>query len=146
MWAGCLAHNTLYQTGRVGDWASHKLEHELSALYDIAHGAGLAIIFPAWMKYTLPRGGEKKLAQFATRVFDVPEDFGTLEEIALEGIRRLEAFYRSLGLTTTLHENGIGTEDFDRMADRCASMMGGSVGFFVKLNAADCKAIYELAL
>ena len=146
MWAGCLAHNTLYQTGRVGDWASHKLEHELSALYDIAHGAGLAIIFPAWMKYTLPRGGEKKLAQFATRVFDVPEDFGTLEEIALEGIRRLEAFYRSLGLTTTLHENGIGTEDFDRMADRCAAMMGGSVGFFVKLNAADCKAIYELAL
>ena len=146
MWTGCLAHNTLFQTGREGDWASHKLEHELSALYDIAHGAGLAIVFPAWMKYVLPRGGEKKLAQFATRVFDVPENFGTLEEIALEGIRRLEAFYRSLGLTTTLHENGIGTEDFDRMADRCAAMMGGSVGFFVKLNAADCKAIYELAL
>ena len=145
MWAGCLAHNTLYQTGRVGDWASHKLEHELSALYDIAHGAGLAIIFPAWMKYVLPRGGEKKLSQFAVRVFDVPEDFGTMEEIALEGIRRLEAFYHSLGLTTTLHENGIGTEDFDRMSDRCAAMMGGSVGFFVKLSPADCKAIYELA-
>lgn len=146
MWAGCLAHNTLFQTGRIGDWASHKLEHELSALYDIAHGAGLAIMFPAWMKYVLPRGGEKKLAQFAVRVFDVPEDFGTPVEIAKEGVRRLEAFYRSLGLTTTLHENGIGAEDFGRMADRCAEMVGGVVGTFVQLHSADCKAIYELAL
>ncbi len=145
MWAGCLAHNTLYQTGRVGDWASHKLEHELSALYDIAHGAGLAIIFPAWMKYVLPRGGEKKLAQFAVRVFDVPQQ-GSAEEQALEGIRRLEAFYHSLGLTTTLHENNIGPENFDRMANRCVQLMGGSLGAFVKLCPDDCKAIYELAL
>ena len=146
MWAGCLAHNTLFQTGRIGDWASHKLEHELSALYDIAHGAGLAIVFPAWMKYVLPRGGAKKLAQFAVRVMGVPTDFGTQEETALEGIARLEAFYRSIGLTTTLHENGIGPEDFDRMAKRCVEIMGGSVGCFVKLNVEDCKAIYELAL
>ena len=146
MWTSCLAHNTLFQTGRIGDWASHKLEHELSALYDIAHGAGLAIVFPAWMKYVLPRGGAKKLAQFAERVFGVPADFGTQEEIALEGIARLEKFYRSLGLTTTLHENNIGSEDFDRMAERCAAMAGGTAGFFVKLSAADCKAIYELAL
>jgi len=146
MWTGCLAHNTLLQTGRIGDWASHKLEHELSALYDIAHGAGLAIVFPAWMKYVLPRGGAKKLAQFAVRVFDVPEDFGTQEEIATEGIARLEAFYRSIGLTTTLHENGIGSEDIDRMAKHCIELLGGSVGAFVKLNTEDCKAIYELAL
>ena len=146
MWTGCLAHNTLFQTGREGDWASHKLEHELSALYDIAHGAGLAIVFPAWMKYVLPRGGEKKLAQFAVRVLDVPEDFGTPAEIALEGIKRLEAFYRSLGLTTTLTENGIGTQDFDRMSERCCAMVGGSVGVFVRLKPEDCKAIYELAL
>lgn len=146
MWTGCLAHNTLFQTGRISDFASHKLEHELSALYDIAHGAGLAIVFPAWMKYVLPRGGAKKLAQFAVRVFGVAEDFGTEEEIALEGIARLEAFYHSLGLTTTLHENGIGTENFDRMAERCAAMAGGKAGFFVKLDKDDCKAIYELAL
>ncbi|MBP3647309.1 MAG: iron-containing alcohol dehydrogenase [Clostridia bacterium] len=146
MWTGCLAHNTLFQTGREGDWASHKLEHELSALYDIAHGAGLAIVFPAWMKYVLPRGGEKKLAQFAVRVLDVPEDFGTPAEIAQEGIKRLEAFYRSLGLTTTLTENGIGTQDFDRMSERCCAMVGGSVGVFVRLKPEDCKAIYELAL
>lgn len=146
MWAGCLAHNTLLQTGRVGDWASHKLEHELSALYDIAHGAGLAIVFPAWMKYVLPRGGAKKLAQFAQRVWDVPENFGTEEEIAKEGISRLEAFYRKLGLKTKLGEIGICNENFDRMAARCAGMAGGLVGFFVKLSSADCKAIYELAL
>ena len=146
MWTGCLAHNTLFQTGRVGDWASHKLEHELSALYDIAHGAGLAIVFPAWMKYVLPRGGAKKLAQFAVRVFDVPEDFGTTEEIAKEGIARLEAFYRSLGLTTTLTENGIGDQDLDRMAQRAVALAGGKLGFFLPLKAEDCKAIYQLAL
>lgn len=146
MWAGCLAHNTLFQTGREGDWASHKLEHELSALYDIAHGAGLAIIFPAWMKYVLPRGGARKLAQFATRVFDVPADPGDEAAVAKEGIARLEAFYRSLGLTTTLRENGIDNKDFDRMAERAVAMAGGSLGFFLPLKAEDARAIYQLAL
>ena len=145
MWAGCLAHNTLFQTGRVGDWASHKLEHELSALYDIAHGAGLAIVFPAWMKYALAHGGEAKLAQFAVRVFDVPIS-GDDAADAAEGIRRLEAFYRSLGLTTTLTENGIGDTDFGRMAERAVAMAGGTLGQFVPLKAADCEAIYRLAL
>ncbi len=146
MWTGCLAHNTLFQTGRIGDWASHKIEHELSALYDIAHGAGLAIVFPAWMKYVLPRGGAKKLAQFAVRVFDVPETFGTVEEIAKEGIARLESFYHSIGLTTTLHENSIDEKDFDRMAERAVALASGTLGFFLPLKAADVKAIYQLAL
>lgn len=146
MWAGCLAHNTLFQTGRVGDWASHKLEHELSALYDIAHGAGLAVVFPAWMKYVLPRGGAGKLAQFAVRVFDVPEKPGDEAAVALEGIQKLEAFYRSLGLVTTLHECGIGDRDFARMAERCAGMMGGAVGTFAPLEASDCMEVYKLAL
>jgi len=146
MWTGCLAHNTLFQTGRIGDWASHKIEHELSALYDIAHGAGLAIVFPAWMKYVLPHGGAKKLAQFAVRVFDVPEDFGTAEEIAAEGIARLEAFYHSIGLRTTLKENDIGDKDFDRMAERAVRLAGGKLGFFLPLKAEDVKAIYQLAL
>ncbi len=146
MWAGCLAHNTLFQTGRMGDWASHKLEHELSALYDIAHGAGLAIIFPAWMKYVLPRGGAKKLSQFATRVLGVPEDFGDEAAIAAEGIARLERFYRSLGLTTTLGESNIGSSDFGRMAQRAVDMAGGTLGQFVPLKAEDCIEIYKLAL
>lgn len=146
MWAGALAHNNLLSTGRIGDWASHKLEHELSALYDIAHGAGLAIVFPAWMKYVLEKEGEKKLSQFARRVMLVPEDFGTDRETALEGIARLENFYRSIGLTTTLHENGIGEEAIPRMAERAIRLGGGSLGFFVKLDVQAAEAIYHLAL
>jgi len=146
MWAGALAHNNLLSTGRTGDWASHKLEHELSALYDIAHGAGLAIVFPAWMKYVLDKDGEKKLAQFARRVMHVEDDFGSDRETALEGIARLEGFYHSLGLTTTLHENSIGQEDITRMAERAITPGGGSLGSFVKLGVSDAEAIYRLAL
>lgn len=146
MWTGAIAHNMLLETGRTTDWASHKMEHELSALYGIAHGHGLAILIPAWMQYVLPRSGEKKLAQFALRVWDVPQDFGTQEEIAKEGIARLTAFYHSLGLTTTLRENQIGSEHFDSMAKRCVALVGGPIGGLVKLDVEDCKAIYELAL
>lgn len=146
MWTGCLAHNSLFQTGRIGDWASHKLEHELSALYDIAHGAGLAIMFPAWMKYVLPHGGAKKLAQFATRVFGVAEDFGATEEIAMEGIALLETFYKSLGMPIRLHEANIDDRDFDRMAQRCADLVGGTIGAFVPLSVSDAVEIYKLAL
>lgn len=144
-WAGSLAHNTLLQTGRIGDWASHKLGHELSALYDLAHGASLAIIFPAWMKYVLPKGGEKKLAQFAVRVFGVPEGIGTETEIAWEGIRRLETFYHSIGMPIRLQEAGIDDSALDQMAKHCADLVGGTVGAFVPLNAQDCRAIYQLA-
>lgn len=145
-WAGALAHNTLLDTGRVGDWASHKLEHELSALYDIAHGAGLAVMFPAWMKFVLPRGGAKKLAQFATRVLGVPEGFGAEEDIAKEGIARLETFYRSLGLVTTLGEMKIDQTRIPEMATRAVGMAGGRLGGFVPLDAAMAEEVYRLAL
>ena len=145
MWAAALAHNGLLGTGRVTDWASHRLEHELSALYDIAHGAGLAIVFPAWMKYVLSKGCVSKLRQFAIRVFDVSEDFGSDEAIASEGIARLERFYRSLGLPTTLHESGIGEENFDRMAHRAVTMGGGHLGNYYPIHEEDALAIYRLA-
>ena len=144
MWAGCLAHNTLYQTGRVGDWASHKLEHELSALYDIAHGAGLAVVFPAWMRYVLPRGGAPKLAQFARRVLGVTQEDD--ESAAREGVERLEAFWQSLGLGTRLKDYGIDGRNVERMAQRCTAMVGGTVGAFVVLDEAACREIYRLAL
>ena len=145
MWAAALAHNGLLGTGRVTDWASHRLEHELSALYDIAHGAGLAIVFPAWMKYVLSKGCVSKLRQFAVRVFDVPEDLGTDEAIASEGIALLERFYRSLGLPTTLHESSIGEENFDRMAHRAVTMGGGHLGNYYPIHEEDALAIYRLA-
>ncbi|MEA5016018.1 MAG: iron-containing alcohol dehydrogenase [Candidatus Limiplasma sp.] len=140
-WAGALAHNTLMQTGRVGDWGSHKLDHELSALYDIAHGAGLAIVFPAWMKYVLPHA-PAKLRQFAVQVFGVPENFGDEEAVALEGIRRLEAFYRSLGMPTRLGEAGIGEDRLEEMADRATS--DGLVGVYLPLDREAALAIYRL--
>ena len=145
MWAAALAHNGLLGTGRVTDWASHRLEHELSALYDIAHGAGLAIVFPAWMKYVLSKGCVSKLRQFAVRVFDVSEDFGSDEAIASEGIALLERFYRSLGLPTTLHESSIGEENFDRMAHRAVTMGGGHLGNYYPIHEEDALAIYRLA-
>lgn len=144
MWTGTIAHNTLLQTGRVGDWASHKIEHELSALYDIAHGAGLAIIFPAWMKYVLP-GGEAKLKQFAVRCFDVPEQFGDDTQIALEGVRRLENFYQSLGMPTRLSQAGIGEDRLAEMANKTLPNDEATLGFYRKLTRRDIYEIYRLA-
>lgn len=83
MWAGTVAHGDLLGTGRIGDWASHNIEHELSGIYDVAHGAGLAVIFPAWMKYVY-KENIARFAQFAVRVWDVEADFNNLEEVALE--------------------------------------------------------------
>lgn len=143
MWTGSLAHNTLLQTGRIGDWASHRLDHELSALYDIAHGAGLAILFPAWLKYVLPHG-TGKLKQFAVKVLAVPEDFGNDEAIAKEGIARLENFYRSLEMPLRLHEAGIGADRLEEMADRATR--NGALGNFLPIHAKDALAIYQLAL
>ena len=144
MWTGTLAHNTLLHTGRVGDWGSHKVEHELSASYDIAHGAGLAIVFPAWMKYAA-RQYPKKLAQFATDIFDVPECFGSETEIALEGISRLEAFYRSLNMPTRLSEAGIVGADYAALAERALPTEESTVGFYIPLHRQDIVDIYKLA-
>ncbi len=143
MWTGALAHNSLLQTGRIGDWASHKLEHELSAIYNIAHGAGLAIVFPAWMKYVLPHG-LKKLTQFAVKVFDVPESFGTDEAIAKEGIARYERFCQSLGMPIRLGQGGIGDDRLEEMAQKATA--DGPVGNFIKVYKKEALDIYRLAL
>ncbi len=90
MWAGTIAHNDLLGTGRIGDWGSHQIEHELSALYDVAHGAGLAVVFPAWMRHVY-RNDVQRFAQFAVRVWGVGYDFEDPERTALEGIRRWKA-------------------------------------------------------
>ena len=144
MWTGTLAHNTLLHTGRIGDWGSHKVEHELSASYDIAHGAGLSIVFPAWMKYAI-RQYPGKIAQFATDVFDVPADFGTQTEVALEGVRRLEAFYKSLNMPTRLHEAGIRHCDYAALAERALPTEESVIGEYIRLHRQDIVEIYRLA-
>lgn len=144
MWTGALAHNTLLNTGRLGDWGSHKVEHELSASYDIAHGAGLAIVFPAWMKYATKQY-PKKIAQFAMDVFDVPANFGTETEVALEGIRRLEAFYQSLAMPIRLSQAGITNCDYTALARRALATEETTTGEYIKLHRQDMVAIYQLA-
>jgi alcohol dehydrogenase len=145
MWAGTLAHNDLLSTGRIPDFASHMIEHELSALNDVAHGAGLAIIFPAWMKYVY-KHDIQRFVQFAVRVWNVEQTFDDPERVVLEGINKLENFYKAIGLPTRLSEIGIHEKDFDEMAVKCKRFDGDTVGNFIKLNGEDIKNIYMLAL
>lgn len=142
MWAGTIAHNNLLDTGRVGDWGSHRIEHELSAIYDIAHGAGLAVVFPAWMKYVW-RDGPDRFVQFAARVFGVEIAHGNKERAVETAIARLEQFYRSLGLPTRLSEAGIPDDRLREMAQKCT--LPGPQGNFKKLYEEDVYNIYCLA-
>lgn len=144
MWAGMLAHNNVCGVGRVQDWASHHIEHELSALYDVTHGAGLAVIAPAWMRHVL-RINPHKLVQFAERVWDVPpqEGDGAAEATALLGIERFEAFLRSIGMPLTFAEIGADAKDIDKLTEK---LLAGkeTEGNYVKLRAEDVKSIYRL--
>lgn len=144
MWAGTIAHNGLLSTGRIGDWGSHAIEHELSAIYDIAHGAGLSIIFPAWMKYVY-KHNVNKFVQFAVRVWDVDLAFDSPEAIALEGIRRMTEFFKKIGLPVTLSDADIPYDRIEEMADKCTSSDTKTTGNFVKLNKTDVINIYNLA-
>lgn len=144
MWSATIAHNNLLNTGRIGDWASHAIEHELSAIYDIPHGAGLSIIFPAWMKYVYSHDINRFL-KFSARVWDVDFHFSSPEEIALEGINRMMNFFKSIGLPVTLREAGISDDKFEEMAGKCTNFGQHTVGNFVKLTRDDIINIYKLA-
>lgn len=144
VWAGTIAHNNLLNTGRVGDWGSHNIEHELSAHYDIAHGAGLAIVFPAWMKYVLSHD-VSRFVQFATRVFNVENDVFNPTKTAMNGIKAYERFLQSLGLPKTLSEVNIGDEKFELMAKQAVEIGGGKQGNFVELKENDILEILRMA-
>jgi alcohol dehydrogenase len=149
MWTGTLAHNDLFGMGRVGDWASHDIEHELSAIYDVPHGAGLAVVFPAWMKYVHGHD-DARFARWAERVWDAEDDYRSPARTALEGIRRLEAFYASCGLATRLAGLGVGPERFAEMAAGAAAKATSdgarTIGNFVKLDGQAIVEILKLAL
>lgn len=144
MWAGTIAHNDLLGTGRIGDWASHRIEHELSGIYDIAHGAGLSIIFPAWMKYVY-KHDVNRFVQFAVKVWDVDMPYESPEDIALEGIRRMTEFFKKIGLPVTLDEANIPVDRFEEMADKCTDFDKKTQGQFVVLHKEDIINIYNLA-
>ncbi|MCI7766838.1 MAG: iron-containing alcohol dehydrogenase [Oscillospiraceae bacterium] len=147
MWTGCIAHCDILdrgrgEGGRGGDWASHQLEHQLSAFYDIAHGAGLSIIFPAWLKYVSGKNPSKP-AQFGRRVFGITGLSD--EETAEKMISALEDFYRSLSLPVRLSKIGIGSENFGEMAKRALAAKNGRIGSYIRLTEEDIKEIYTLA-
>ncbi len=146
MWAGMMAHNNSCGVGRVQDWASHDIEHELSALYDCAHGAGLAVVFPAWMRYVY-RKDVMRFAQAASRVWGCPMDFANPENTALAGIEAFRSFLKSIGMPTTLGELGARVEDIGQMAHTACfgDARQGTVGGCVKLEEKDVAAILELA-
>lgn len=147
MWAGMMAHNNSCGVGRVQDWASHDIEHELSAIYDCAHGAGLAVVFPAWMTYTM-KHDISRFAQVATRVWGCPMDFTNPEATAKAGIAALKRFFISIGLPSHFAELGAREEDIDRMAQMACHGDGrqGTIGGFVELNKNDVASIYRLML
>jgi alcohol dehydrogenase YqhD (iron-dependent ADH family) len=142
MWSGTIAHNDSLGVGRIGDWASHDIEHELSGIYDIAHGAGLAIIFPAWMKYVY-KHDINRFVQFANRVWDIEIDLNNLEKTALAGIKKTEQFFSSIGMPITLKEANIDSDHFEEMAKKGTE--NRPLGNFVKLNEEDVLNIYHLA-
>lgn len=153
--SGTIAHNNLLGLGRVQDWASHGMEHEISAIYDVAHGAGLATVFPAWMRYVY-KTDIKRFARFARNVFNVSSQNkkGSVrsdEDLALAGIDALTAFWRELGLPTTMRELGIPDDSqFETMAKKAVlarSSDGREIpqGNFRKLYSPDILEIYRLA-
>jgi len=145
MWSGTIAHNDMLAGGRVEDWASHDIEHELSGIYDIYHGEGLSIIFPAWIRYNW-KEAPARFVQFFRRVFDVDYAMGQHERVIGEGLRRLEDYYKSIGLPVRLGEVNIGEDRLREMADKCVMDRGGTTGHLRELTADDVYNIYKLAL
>ena len=145
MWAGMMGHNNSCGVGRIQDWASHDIEHELSALSDCAHGAGLAVVFPAWMTYVY-KHDVMRFAKLAVRVWGCQMDFANPERTALEGISALRRFWKSLGMPSNFAELGAKEEDIPQMAHTACYGDGrtGTLGNFVKLHEEDVANIYRL--
>ena len=147
MWAGMMAHNNCCGVGRDQDWSSHNIEHELSAMYDCAHGAGLAVVFPAWMTYTMNHD-VMRFAQLASRGWGCSMDFAHPEVTAKAGIDALKNFLKSIGMPLTFAEVGGKVEDIETMAHTACygNGNGGTLGGFVVLNEEDVANIYRLTI
>ncbi|MCM1308230.1 MAG: iron-containing alcohol dehydrogenase [Butyrivibrio sp.] len=144
-WLASIAHNNLLDTGRIADWGSHRIEHELSAQYGITHGEGMAVVFAAWTKFAATEK-PRKPAQLATRVFGVDPYNYSERERALKLSSELNNFFRSLKLRTTLHELGIDDKDFSAMADRATENGTKTVGHYIPLDKIKFMSVLKLAL
>ena len=146
MWGSTIAHNETLGVGRVSDFGSHQIEHELSALYDVPHGAGLAVVFPAWMRFQLSKN-PMRFAQFAVRVYGCSMDFEHPERTALAGVEAHEAFLREIGMPVTLHELGARSEDIPALAAKTkkTNLETMTTGGAFPMTTQDIEAILHLA-
>ncbi len=147
MWAGMMAHNNSCGVGRSQDWNSHNIEHELSALYDCAHGAGLAVTMPAVFRYVM-KHNVMRFAQAAVRVWGCSMDFAHPEVTAEEGIKAFAAFLTSLGMPKNFAELGAKEEDIPVLVENlcCGNGRTGEISGFVTLNKDDCAKIYRMMI
>lgn len=145
MWACKLAHDNTAGFGRKQDWACHKISHEIGARYDIAHGAILSVVFPAWMKHVY-KTNEKIFLQFANRVFDI--ETGSMEstQVILLAIDKFQQFLKTIGMPSTLREIGFTDKtEFTNIAQRCTSIMpSGTIGNFIRLSVQDIETVLDL--
>lgn len=144
MWSGMIAHNGICGVGCDEDWASHFMEHEVSAVYNVTHGAGLAVIFPAWMTWMASHHVEK-IAQFAHRVWDIPES-DNKKDMALQAVTCLKNFFISIGLPVTFEQLGIPDPDINLLVEKLHQNKGEYVGAYVRLSKKETLEIYKLAL
>ncbi len=144
MWAGMVAHNNIVGVGRDQDWNSHRIEHELSGLYDCAHGAGLAVIMPSWMEYVW-RHDVMRFAQWSERVWGVKMDYADPESTVREGIHRFRLFLHDIGMPINFDELGAKEEDIPTLVKKLGLAEGQTTGGFVHLSSDDIAKIYQIA-
>ena len=147
MWAGSVMHNGLTGCGQKDDWATHQLEHELSGMFDVTHGAGLAAIWPSWARYTMYEN-LRRFVRFAVNVMDVPNDFTDPEGTALKGIEAMERFYHAIGMPINIKEligRDITDDEIREMTRKCSRDYTATCGCLKVLKAEDMEAIYQMA-
>ncbi len=147
MWGGSLMHNGLTGCGVSDDWATHQLEHELSGMFDVTHGAGLAAIWPSWARYVMHEN-VSRFVRFAVNVMDVPNDFTDPEGTALKGIEAMERFYHAIGMPINIKEligRDITDAEIKEMTRKCSRDNKATCGCLKVLKAKDMEAIYQMA-
>lgn len=147
MWGGSLMHNGLTGCGISDDWATHQLEHELSGMFNVTHGAGLAAVWPSWARYVMHEN-LSRFVRFAVNVMDVPNDFTAPEGTALRGIEAMERFYHAIGMPINIKEligRDITDEEIKEMTRKCSRDYKRTCGCLKVLKAEDMEAIYKMA-
>jgi len=147
MWAGSLAHNDLTECGTEKDFATHRLEHELSAMFGVTHGAGLAALWGSWARYVMPKH-VSRFVQFAVNVMGITQDFAHPEQTALRGIQAMEEFYRCIGMPTSISEligRTVTEDEIGQMVDKCSRGGSITVGAMEVIQPEDMVIIYQMA-